>query len=144
MRRRFQCRGWESNYCLNCVMGPEAIEEALIDWLINRVTGMKIGCFLIPVRKTKKDQDSTMDALFSLSRYMTKPRRDHVSRKISKTTDPHAQGDSLLRQQIFEGKLSVSPHFLHHYQDNFNTQILLEDKLSLKTLGVYIFNIFWS
>ena len=48
-----------------------------------------------------------------------------------------------IRRQIFEGKLSVSPHFLHHYQDNNEAGMLLVGKLSLKTLGVYVFIIFW-
>ena len=48
----------------------------------------------------------------------------------------------MIRRQIFEGKLSVSPYFLHQYQDNDGPQMLLEDKLSLKTLDVYIFIIF--
>ena len=47
-----------------------------------------------------------------------------------------------LRRQIFEGKLSVSPYYLHHYQDNSNLGMLLIDKLSLETLGVYISIIF--
>ena len=49
---------------------------------------------------------------------------------------------STLRRQIFEGKLSVSPHFLHHYQDNNEAGMVLVSKLSLNTLGVYIFIIF--
>ena len=40
---------------------------------------------------------------------------------------------------MFEGKLSVSPYFLHHHQHNNGVGMLLIDKLSLKTLGVYIF-----
>ena len=48
-----------------------------------------------------------------------------------------------LRRRIFEGKLSVSPYFLHHYQDNNKAGMLLVDKLSLKTLGVYLIIIFW-
>ena len=46
------------------------------------------------------------------------------------------------RQQIFEGKLSVSPYFLHLYQDNNKGGLLLVNKLSLKTLGVYLYIIF--
>ena len=47
------------------------------------------------------------------------------------------------RWQIFEGKENVSSYFLHHYQDNNEAGRLLVDKLSLKTLGLYIFIIFW-
>ena len=49
----------------------------------------------------------------------------------------------LLRGQIFEGKLSVSPYSLHYFQDNIKAGMLLVDKLSLMTLGVYHFIIFW-
>ena len=56
----------------------------------------------------------------------------------------HKYTDSgCIRRQIFEGKLSVSPYFLHHFLDNNGARMLLKDKLSLKTLGVYIFIIFW-
>ena len=48
----------------------------------------------------------------------------------------------MLRRQIFEGKLSVSPYFLHHYQDNNEVGMLSEDKLSLKILGVNLFIVF--
>ena len=47
-----------------------------------------------------------------------------------------------LRRRIFEGKLSVSPYFLHHCHDNYEAGMLLADILSLKTLGVYLFIIF--
>ena len=47
-----------------------------------------------------------------------------------------------IRRQIFEGNLSVSPYFLHHYLNNNGAGMLSEDKLSLKTLGVYVFIIF--
>ena len=42
-----------------------------------------------------------------------------------------------LRRQVFEGKLSVSPYFLDHNQDNNSAGMHFEDKLSLKTLSVY-------
>ena len=45
-------------------------------------------------------------------------------------------------RQIFIGKLSVSPYFLHHYENINEAGILLPDKLSLKTVGVYLFSIF--
>ena len=48
-----------------------------------------------------------------------------------------------IRQQLFEGKWSVSPYFLHHYQDNNEAGMLLVDRLSLKTLSAYISIIFW-
>ena len=46
-------------------------------------------------------------------------------------------------RQIFQRKLSVSPYFLHYYQDSNEAGMLLVDKLSLKILGVYNFVIFW-
>ena len=47
-----------------------------------------------------------------------------------------------VRRQIFEGKLSVLPYFLHHFLDNNGATVILKDKLYLKTLGVYISIIF--
>ena len=47
-----------------------------------------------------------------------------------------------VRRRIFEGKLSVSPYFLHHYQDDNEAGMLLIDNLSLKAPGVYLFIIF--
>ena len=47
-----------------------------------------------------------------------------------------------LRRQIFEGKLSVSSHFLHRYQDKNIAGMLLVGELSLETLDVYHFIIF--
>ena len=35
----------------------------------------------------------------------------------------------------FEGKLSVTPYFLHHYLDNNGAGMLLEDKLSSTLLS---------
>ena len=46
-------------------------------------------------------------------------------------------------RQIFEGNCSVSPYFLHHYQDNNEAEMLSVDNLSLKILGAYKFFIFW-
>ena len=43
-----------------------------------------------------------------------------------------------LWRQIIEGKLSVSPYFLHHFLNNNSEWMILKDKLSPKTLGVYI------
>ena len=43
---------------------------------------------------------------------------------------------------FFEGKLSVSPYFLHHCEENYEARMLLVDILSLKTLDVYLFIIF--
>ena len=40
-------------------------------------------------------------------------------------------------RQIFEGKLSVSPYFLHRYQNNNKAGMFLVDKLSLNILNVY-------
>ena len=47
-----------------------------------------------------------------------------------------------VRRQNFEGKLSVSPYFLHHFLDNNGARMIKKDKLSPKTLGVYISIIF--
>ena len=44
-----------------------------------------------------------------------------------------------LGRRIFEGKLSVSPYFLHYYQDNNEAGMLLVDILSQKTPGVHLF-----
>ena len=49
----------------------------------------------------------------------------------------------LFKRQIFEGKSSVSPHFLHRYQDNNKAGMLFRGKLSLETLVIYYFFIFW-
>ena len=49
---------------------------------------------------------------------------------------------TMIRQRIFEEKLSVSPYFLHHHEDNNEAGMLLVNVLSLKTLGVYSFIIF--
>ena len=46
-------------------------------------------------------------------------------------------------RKFFEGKWSVSPYFLHYYQDNNEAGMLSINKLSLKTLGAYVFIIFW-
>ena len=43
-----------------------------------------------------------------------------------------------LRRQNFEGKLSVSPYFLHHFLNNNGARTILKDKLSLEIFGVYI------
>ena len=42
-----------------------------------------------------------------------------------------------LRRRIFEEKLSVSPYFLHHHEDNNEAEMLLVNFLSLKMLGAY-------
>ena len=60
----------------------------------------------------------------------------------AKTKKKSKQIEVELRRRIFEGKLSVSPYFLHHYQDNNEAGMLLVDILSLKTPGVYLFIIF--
>ena len=39
-------------------------------------------------------------------------------------------------------KKSVSPYFLHHFLDNSRATMILKDKVSLKTLDVYISIIF--
>ena len=46
-------------------------------------------------------------------------------------------------QKIYEEKWSVSPYFLHHYEDNNEAGIVFFIKLSLKTLSAYIFIVFW-
>ena len=55
---------------------------------------------------------------------------------------PSTSTTTYLRRRIFEGKLSVSPYFLHHCQDNNEAGMLLVNILSLKTLGVYLIIIF--
>ena len=49
----------------------------------------------------------------------------------------------LTRQKIYEEKWSVSPYFLHHYEDNNEAGMDFLDKLSLKTHGAYIFIVSW-
>ena len=50
---------------------------------------------------------------------------------------------SLSWQKIYEEKWSVSSYFLHHYEDSNEAGMIFLDKLSLKTLGAYIFIVFW-
>ena len=67
---------------------------------------------------------------------MTKAKTRKEKNKTNKTASNRYDGE------FSKGKLSVSPYFLHHYQDNNKAGMLLVDKLSLKTLGLYIFTIF--
>ena len=66
-----------------------------------------------------------------------------TTKKESMTEARYCDLFSLWRQ-IFEGKFGVSPYFLHHSLNISGSGMLLENKLSLKTLGVYISIIFWA
>ena len=67
---------------------------------------------------------------------------DSLTERPTQPDTPMVLLTDSLRRQIFEGKLSVSPYFLHHFLDINGAIMILKDKLSLKTLGVFISIIF--
>ena len=71
---------------------------------------------------------------------MEKVKEDNNNTEL---TGSNAEKDAYVWQKIYEKKWSVSPYFLHHYEDKNEAGMVFLNKLSLKTLGAYTFIVFW-